>query len=315
MTHLIRIFGDLSIHFWRHIAADENTQALELVATYGDRFLEEAWHVCEWRVLAGALCGDIHYAISTLDQGVGRGLWYPEAHLRREGMESLQGNPEFERLVALCAERQRAAEAATTPQLMTFTPRTDPPYPLLINIHRNHGTAERDRPYWHSLVEAGWAMAMPQSSRVMGPDVHIWNDRAVALPQVKAHYDALAANSTFDMNHVIWAGNMTGADVAMRLALSGEVAARGFIALSPYIPDVEVYAPLLDVASGRGIRGWLFIGADDTRCGPGTHALADRMRAADLPVMLHQHPDYTFGYPPGFDALLAEAVDFVMQAG
>jgi hypothetical protein len=85
--------------------------------------------------------------------------------------------------------------------------------------------------------------------------------------------------------------------------------------LSPYIPDVEAYAPLLDAESRRGLRGWIFIGADDTRCGPGTHALADRMRAAGLPVMLYQYPDFTFGYPPGFDALLAEAVDFVMQAG
>jgi hypothetical protein len=313
MTDPIHIFGDLSIHFWRHIAADEYAQALDLVMSEGDRFPEEAWHVCEWRVLAGALCGDTDYAIATLDQGVGRGLWYPEAHLRREGMESLQGNPDFERLVAICAERHRAAEAATSPQLMTFTPRTDPPYPMLINIHRNHGTVERDRPYWQSLVQAGWVMAMPQSSRVMGPDVHIWNDRAVALSEVKAHYDALAATSTYDVNRVIWAGNMTGADVAMRLALSGDGAARGFIALSPYIPDVEVYAPLLDASARRGLRGWLFIGADDTRCGPGTQALVDRMQAAGIPVMLHQHPDFTFGYPPNFDVLLAEAVAFVMQ--
>src|SRR5688572_2769887 len=117
MTHSIRIFGDLSIHFWRHIAVDEFAQALDLVLTHGDRFPEEAWHVCEWRVLAGALCGDSDYAIAALDQGVEHGLWYPEAHLRREGMESLQGIPAFERLVAICAERHRAAITSTVPQL------------------------------------------------------------------------------------------------------------------------------------------------------------------------------------------------------
>lgn len=304
---MISIFGDLSIAVSRLTTeARDYRGALDLLLREGDRFPEEDWHITDWKVETAALCQEYDLALGILRDGIERGLWYPAAHFASPEFAGLQGYPQFSQLVAACAAREQAA-AHTEPALFTFAPDGVEPASTLIAIHRNHSSVDTDHANWLSSVERGWQLIMPQSSQVMGPAIHVWNDREKAVAEIVAQYERLQLTNM----PVICGGLMSGADVALRVAFSGRTAARGVIAISPVTPTTDHLAPLVEQARERGLRVYVFVGERDRRCYEGASQLAVYLQAHDIETRFHVRLDYTFGYPPDFPSILDEAIAFV----
>lgn len=307
----IRVFGDLSTRYLALMADDRAAEAYALVLREGDRFPQEAWHVAEWRALGAAYSGDLAGGIEHLRAGLAAGLWYPVARLRRAAMAPFRGDPAFEAMVDQCAAREAAARCASAPHLEIRLGSNNGPHAPLLVMHRNHSHVRHELVCWSPAVDAGYGLAMPLSSQVAGPDVHVWDDRSVAVPEVMSHFRTLAADPRFDVRRTIWAGFMTGADVALRAAFSPQAQTRGVIALSPYTSDLDTLGDLLEASRDRRPPVYVFIGAEDARCLPGAKALAEYLIERGLPVRLRVEPDFTFGYPEHFTQVLSEALNFV----
>jgi hypothetical protein len=305
----IRSFGDLSTGVLEGFADETYDEAKRLVERHGSRFPEERWHIDYWLMILSALVGEGKKANIILQQAVDSGLWWPERYLDQEEL-----NPHLDQsLVATCYQRRDAALARSKPTLTTHRPvsEEDKP-PLLFVFHRNHSNVSRDGENWRPALELGWGLALPQSSQMVGPDTHVWDDRDKALAEIELLTQDLRRKSSFDLERVITGGYVTGGNLAIRTALNATLGTAGFIALSPFIPDLEAtFLPLLRQRDPASLRGVITIGERDSRCYPGALELAEHLQAAGAAVDVRVYPDFSQGYPPDFEAFLPEALRFI----
>jgi predicted esterase len=315
-------FSDLETQLYQLYQSGEYAQALDLATRAASRFPTEAWTVYNWRICMASLLGETALALQLLEEALAAGLWYAEAQLREDtDLQLLQGLPEFERLVEVCRERHAEAQAQAVPVLLTLQPEgrcqaSLQPCPLLLALHGNNRTAEGSVGFWRSAVSNGWLLALPQSSQVRSPDGYAWNDRDWAVREIEEHYAALCEQYAVDPERVVVAGFSLGGELAIWLAMSGTIEARGFIAVGPggpYMREPDKWGPLIEESQGRGLRGYLVVGEQDISCYEGIQALAALLKARDVPCELEVHPNLGHDFPPEFEQSLTRALEFILQ--
>jgi predicted esterase len=316
-------FSDLERQLHQLYQNSEYAQALDLVAREASRFPTEAWRVAYWRICLASLLGEVALALQLLEEALAAGLWYAEAQLREDtDLQSLQGLAEFERLVEVCRDRHGEAQARAVPALITLQPEGGcqaglQPCPLLLALHGNNKTAEGSVGFWRSAVYNGWLLALPQSSQVRGPDAYVWNDRDWAVREIQEHVATLCEQYAVDSERVVVAGFSLGGELAIWLAMSGTIEARGFIAVGPggpYMREPDKWVPLIEASQGRGLRGYMVVGEQDISCYEGTQALAAMLRSRDIPCELEVHPNLGHDFPPEFQQSLTRGLEFILQA-
>jgi hypothetical protein len=263
-----------------------------------------------------SLINETALALQLLEEALAAGFWYAEAQLREDpDLQPLQGLPEFERLVEICRKRHDEAQAQAAPALITLQPEGQcqagrQPCPLLLALHGNYKTAEDSVGFWRSAVFKEWLLALPQSSQVRGPDGYVWNDREWAVREIKEHFASLCEQYAVDPDRVVVAGFSLGGELAIWLALSGTIEARGFIAVGPsgpYMRKPDDWIPFIEASQGRGLRGYLVVGEQDVFCYEGTQSLAALLKSGDIPCELEVHPNLGHDFPPEFQQSLTRA--------
>jgi predicted esterase len=315
-------FSDLETQLYQLYQSGEYAQALDMATREASRFPAEVWLVTYWRLCMASLLGETALALQLLDEALETGLWYAEAQLREDtDLQSLQGLAEFERLVEVCRKRHAEAQAQAVPALITLQPEgrcqaSLQPCPLLLALHGNYRNAEDSVIFWRSAVSEGWLLALPQSSQVGRSDGYIWNDQDQAVREVQEHYATLCEQYAVDPDRVVVAGFSRGGELAIWLALSGTIEARGFIAVGPggpYMREPDKWGPLIEESQGRGLRGYLVVGEQDISCYEGARALAALLKARDAPCELEVHPNLGHDFPPEFEQSLTRALEFILQ--
>ena len=304
----INSFGDLSNHVLECFQAEEYQQAYRVVTRHGDRFPEERWHIDYWRMILSVLVGKGKRANVILREALEGGMWWPERYLEQEEFE-----PHLDRsLVERCYQHRDRERATSKPHLLLERAEHSKSLdPLLFVIHRNHSNAVRERTAWLPALKLGWNLALPQSSQLVGHAVHVWDDRGRALDELETHLTSVSKLGGGRPSKLVFAGNVTGGNLAVRLALQEGSSAAGFITLSPYVPDLEeTFEPLIRAASLPHLRGVITIGERDSRCYHGAVTLAALLREAGAKIDLRQYSGFTQGYPPDFNSLLPQALDF-----
>ena len=288
-------------------------EALDLIDREGPRFPVEAWHIAFWRLCLLARLGDVPGALSHLEQFLASGLWFPVSMLRNDpDLAGLQGHPAFQRAVAVCQRRHREAQDKATSFRIFLQPETitardaEGPVPLLIALHGNGENARRAAERWRFATSLGWALLVPQSTQVMGPDAYGWDDLERGGEEVLAHCRSLQAEGAVDAGRVVVAGFSRGAALAVYLALSGRLPVCGFIAVAPHLPSWD---HLKQYLSPRGahpaskatlgdVRGHFIAGAGDERAVRMSQDVAGWMRAAGLHARVEVLESMGHFYPP-----------------
>jgi len=316
-------FSHLETQLYQLYQGGEYARALDLATRAASQFPAEVLRTCYWRVCMASLLDETALALQLLEEALASGLWYAEAQLREDpDLQSLQGLPEFEHMVEVCRKREAEAQAQAAPALITLQPEGGcqpgpQPCPLLLALHGNNRTAEGSVGFWRSAVSEGWLLALPQSSQIRGPDAYVWNDRDWAVREIQEHYDTLCQHYAIDPDRVVVAGFSLGGELAIWLAMSGTIQARGFIAVGPggpYMNEPENWIPLIEDSQQRGLRGYLVVGEQDVFCYEGTQALAALLKSRDTPCKLEVHPNLGHDFPPEFQQSLAQALEFLFQA-
>jgi predicted esterase len=292
--------------------------AYELVTREMGRF--PAWaqsSYYNWRMCAACLSGQPDTALAVFEEALAAGHWYDAAGLREDAdLATLQGRPEFERLVAISLQRREQARANATPGLELFEPTSGAsPYPLLIALHGNHSNLEESAYRWRAAAGKGWLVATLQSSQIMGSGTFGWNDREWALSEVEQHYAGLCQSYPIDANRVVLAGFSMGGGLAIRLALSGAIQARGFVGVGAFLPNIDEIIPLLEAGGGRGRRAYLIGSQRDRSCYAIAERLGELLPQYGIPVEVALHPDLGHDFPPEFERGLLTALDFIMNIG
>lgn len=307
-----RVWHDVMRRYRRGDYADALTIAERAAREFPDQSHETYWA----RICLTSRLGRREDAVRLLDEALARGHWYNQRQLRGDSdLAPLQGLPEFERLVEVSLQRWSAAQGEAKPGVVLVEPRAgSEPYPLLLAVHGNNSSAEAEAARWDSAAGEGWLVALPQSSQVFSsrPGSFGWNDRERAVREIREQFASLQRRSRVDASRVVLGGFSVGAQLAVWLAMSGRIPARGVIAVAPYLPVVDNWLPFLQRAQARGLRVYLVVGADDVGSVDDARALSSLLGQANVAVQLSLRPGLGHEYPADFAAELRRALEFAL---
>lgn len=261
-----------------------------------------------WRICLYAVTRQTERALQAFDEALKRGVWWAEERLRSDSdLDSLQGDPEFERLVALSNEKHK--QARVEPELFVYQPEGTRPFPLLVVLHARNSSAERDVPFWKSAVRHGWILAMPQSSQPSSPLSFVWDDREKAMNEVSDHFNSLIDKYPVDINRIVIAGFSQGAARAIELVMSKQLKAKGFIAVVPGTVDIDEIHRWADSTQASGV---LISGGRDPRYEM-FQQVKEIFAQKNLPLMFENYPDMGHDFPNDFEAVLQKGLNFILN--
>ena len=316
-----RSYDEMQAEAMEHYQAQDYAGALAILTREGDQFPEEAANVLYLRSCMAARVGQPDLALAILEDALNRGLWYGEQVMRESpSWQPLQGRPAFERLAALCKERQAAAQIG--PDLRVLEPAQGCPAgeacPLFIALHGNAGAADSAIQGWRAVAEAGWRLVALQSSQVGGVNAYLWNDQETALRETAMQYAELCDRYAVDPARLVVAGFSLGGETALRIVLSESIPAPAFILLGPGGPAMEApdaWLPLIAQGAARGVRGYVFLGERDNAVEQdAARRVVDLLNAHGVPCGLEMLPNLGHAYPADFGPGLARALAFVLPA-
>lgn len=286
--------------------------ALVVTERLAQDFPDEMANTAFWRICLLAVDGKSSAALQAMAHALEDGMWWSEGQLRADrDLASLQGNPEFERMVAICRERH-ASKGRVSPRLLTREPAGMGPHPLLLALHGRSSRPAKDLRRWEPAVSMGWLLAMPQPSQLGSPNSYVWDDIERSQQEIVGHYETLIDQHPVDAGRVVLAGFSQGGGLALQMSLEGLLPVRGFLAVAPG----KIAADNLDglIASGPpdGLRGYIVVGDRDERY-PLIKDVQRRVEAAGVPCELDVHPGMGHAYPREFENVLEKALLFLMQ--
>lgn len=299
--------------------------ALALATEGQERFPAESAPLYYLRATLKARMGDTAGALELLTESIDKGYWYPDGRWSSDAFSALQDSPEFIRQRTLSNVREAKALAEAKPELTVEVPPTSPKAggngatdqsarPLVIALHGSGYGIRHDVAYWTAATRHGWLLGMAQSAQVIGYDAYAWSDYAAAERELVSHYDTLRQDHPVDTTRVVIAGKSQGAETAIRLALSGMIPARGFIAVVPSGPMMlraTEWDTLIQNAN-RDLRGYVLLGGREAHFAASGRRLIEMLRAKGIACAMDFHPAVRHEYPVNFRARLSFMLDFVM---
>lgn len=296
--------------------------ALDLLEREGEAFPEQAPNILYLRSCMAARLGRNEQSLALIRQALDRGIWYGEQVMRRSpSWEPLQGIPEFERLVDECKVLQDREVSGA--RLLVLEPGEGcseaQPCPAVVALHGNMMNGETALEGWRPVTSRGWLLASVQSSQAGMSGAFVWDDADVALRDVAEQYSALTAGYSIDRDHVILAGFSLGGETALLAALKGTIPVEGFMLLGPggqRVDEPESLLPLIEQASLRGLRGYIFVGENDNLIEhDALHTLAGLLNEHGIPCGLEAVPGIRHEYPADFGPYIDRALAFLAPRG
>lgn len=309
-------YAELNQKMIEHFQSGEFQQAFELIEQEGGRFPAERLHVDYWKMCAAARVDNRARVVEVADRFHNEGLWMGDRMWRlTPSFKSLQGDAEFERLVVESYRLRLQDTPSEKPVTLKYFPKDHSnKTPLLIALHGNQGSAEWTLPFWKPAVAEGFILAVPQSTQAMFKGAFMWDDLDVSIPQVRACFESLRQELTFDPRRVILAGHSMGALVAIQMALTGGLPVSGLIANGPALPfedSPDELTKALASARERGLRAYFIMGNKDVDIEQdAVRAFVGKMKSAGISCELEIVPGATHDYNPDFDAALVHALKF-----
>lgn len=290
-------------------------EALALIAQQRPNFPGQLARMGNWEATLYAALGQPEKALAALQETVAGGAWYSEQALEHDAaLKTVRELPGYPELLAVCRQRHAEARAAARPELLVQVAESAPlPAPTILALHGNMASASASVYDWAPAVAQGYCVGMAQSSQIEGPDMFIWNDTDKAEAEVREHFRALASDPRADAGRAVLGGFSMGGDIVVRMALSGAVPVRGFLAVSPYIPDMAKVEAALAGARERGVRGYILIGAEDQISLSHAQGLFNLLRSHDIPVEIETIPEVGHMFPPDFAERFARALQFILK--
>ncbi|MCI0550889.1 MAG: hypothetical protein L0287_08035 [Anaerolineae bacterium] len=282
--------------------------ALVVAEKLAQEYPERGANTYFWRICLHAVMKEREQALRAFEEALSNDVWWSEDRMRSDSdVDSLQGDPEFERLVKLSEEKHKQATA--DPELFVYLPDGTGPFPLLIVLHARNSSAERDVPFWKSVVKRGWILGMPQSSQPSSPLSFVWDDREKAMNEIVEHFNSLMKKYPIAMNRIVVAGFSQGAARAIELVMSNRIKANGFFAVVPGTIDINELNGWADANEARGV---LISGGRDPR-----YEMFQQVRKIftqkNLPLMFENYPDMGHDFPKVFETVLQKGLDFIIK--
>ncbi len=237
-----------------------------------------------------------------------KGFWYGNEYLiSDDDLKPLHKFEEFHQMVQLCKEREELAKK---------TERADVKYidskkkeKLFIAMHGDQENIAIVEPYWKSVLDQDYTLALPQSSQIQFSDGFVWDDIQRGKEELKEHYVKFIENHRGES--VIIGGFSAGARVALYTILHKDIDVDGFIFMAPWLPEIDEWNELLEVLQDKNIKGYVVCGDQDEDCFECTQQFVQVLKDKNIEHEFKVVPNLKHDYPIYFDELLKEAIKYI----
>lgn len=312
----IATFNDLTHHFYELYKKGEHKQALDLLASESTRFPDYEVIATWFQMRMTALTGDAAGAIRMLEEALAREYWYHEDALHNlPDLATLQGMPEYEDLVKRCHDLRLKAIAQAKPSLTVLEPQNHPrPWPLLLLL--GAGATDPDLAnHWTTALDAGWLVAIPQSSQVgWFGGLYWWDDIERTTTEIQQHYDWLFEQYRFDPNCVVIAGFSKPARAALQVALGSDLKMRGFIAVEGWLGDMSIWTPIVEANRNPALRAYFIAGEENGEYYGMAAKMVELLQSHGIACQLEGTSNEYHTFPPEFEESLTRALRFIVKA-
>ncbi|MBK5425076.1 alpha/beta hydrolase [Bacillus mycoides] len=236
------------------------------------------------------------------------GFWYGSEYLiSDDDLKPLHKFEEFHRMVQLCKEREELAKKSEQADVKyKYSKQTEN---LLITLHGDQENIQIIEPYWNSVMEQGFMLALPQSSQIQFSDGYVWDNIERGREELKGHYNKIKVNKPFE--NIIIGGFSAGARVALHSMLQGEIEVNGFIFVAPWLPEMEEWEEMIGILHDKSIKGYIICGDQDEDCFEGTQQFVTLLKDKNIEHKYKVVPNLNHDYPHNFDELLKEAIEYI----
>lgn len=293
--------------------AEKYQQVIDFLRDAANKFSDFKPAIYYTRICAAAKLEKYGLFFDLFKEILDEGGWYSELVLRQSpSLQPLQGMPEFEKLLSISVERSKQVSKKDY-TLTVFPENTSPPYPLILALHAGGGLIKEEFEAWKMIVNQGYAIGMPRSTNLYwsGRDGAYWPDHESATIQLKTYIEKLNSNNTLDLEHSILGGLSMGAELAIKLALTGMIPAYGFIVVAPggsWINEPDNWQPLINDAKDakdRNLHGIIILGEEDTAVPrENIQTLVKMLNNGGIPCKFIEYPGLGHWYPPDFEKIV-----------
>ena len=236
------------------------------------------------------------------------GFWYGSEYLiSDDDLKPLHKFEEFHRMVQLCKEREELAKKSEQADVKYKYSKQNEN--LLITLHGDQENIQIIEPYWNSVMEQGFMLALPQSSQIQFSDGYVWDNIERGREELKGHYNKIKVNKTF--GNIIIGGFSAGARVALHSMLQGEIEVKGFIFVAPWLPEMEEWEEMIGILHDKSIKGYIICGDQDEDCFEGTQQFVTLLKDKNIEHKYKVVPNLNHDYPHNFDELLKKAIEYI----
>lgn len=219
-----------------------------------------------WRACILSLLDRPEEALTTLVRALGQGIWWDPAMLDSDpDLEAARRLPAWDEFRDRLLEHRDEAVDAASPRLVVERPGTPvrEPCPAVLVLHGAGGNAADTRPHWLAVLEAGWVLALAQSSRPAGTSSFVWDGYDRSIAEVEAHVEALDSLH-LDVRSSVLGGFSQGAGIAVAAVLSGHVPATRFLAHAPSFRTLPSGVDqLVTRPDASTVEGVIVVGSED----------------------------------------------------
>jgi len=213
--------------------------ALGLIAQHAGSYPERTPLFTYWQISILSRMGKAGLALRHLQTALDNGIWFSEFLLRKNpALQPLRSMDGFEGLITQSNQLQEEERAALYPLLTLRAAREcqgdAPACPLLLGIHANASNAQAAIPFWQPAAQAGWLVALPQSSQPAWKGAYVWDDLKISQQDITRQFTLLQARYNIELGQIVIAGHDMGGEIALWLALNGSLPASAFLAINPF---------------------------------------------------------------------------------
>lgn len=304
------------------LAENSSQEAYTYITEHAGQVKGNDAQIYNFRYALAAASGMNTEALQLMQEAIlDKGYWYSATYLlEEEDLKSLRDQDEFQKLVELCAEREGVAREESTPELKILYPNDHEEQDIqqtIITLHGDQENIEITEPYWSSLLDHPYRLALPQSSQILFTDAYEWENVEQGVEELKWHLSDIMTEDAQSPSTTpfkpIAGGFSAGARVALYTAIQDPTAFSGLILVAPWLPESSEWEAGLAGLQQAGVKLAIICGEWDDECLPGTMQLIEALQAADVDYQYIELPELDHDYPESFATLLQESVTYIQS--
>lgn len=260
-------------------------------------------------------------ALNVWEKGLDDGFFYFVIP-RSETYDGVRKNDRFRELVARNNRMRATAQNESKPKYEVMTPASysaEASYPLVMVIHGGNQSIVQAMDRWDpSAIGDDVIIAYVQSSWRVDTTSYRWDlggldifSVPTAQDEVLGLYQEIVGAYPVDTGEVTLVGFSQGGNLALFMAAEGTIPAKGFIAGCP-ATRTPVPLETARAAAARGVRGTIFVGAEDWTVAS-TEITVSNFEKAGNPVHSIVMEGKGHEFPDNFDEVLRDALNQIYQ--